>query len=181
MNLRVTIQRHDAIAPQMRQNISAAYRQAFPDISESGVDAHGTEWQDSTYRVLVWHNGAWAAVAGVVVRDILVGEERVRVGGVGGVLTLPEVRGLGLGKLVMRRAADFACHELNTDAGMLYCAAHNIPFYAGLGWELLERRVTHHQSDGARLLNTEHDHAMVLPCGGFALPDGDIDVQGRLW
>ncbi|NJL95359.1 MAG: hypothetical protein HC915_17380 [Anaerolineae bacterium] len=83
----------------------------------------------------------------------------------------------------MQRAVHFICANLKANAGMLYCPPYNVAYYAHLGWQPIERRITYHQSTGAGVMDTttEAHNAMVYPCGAFVFPDGDIDVRGKLW
>jgi GNAT superfamily N-acetyltransferase len=57
---------------------------------------------------------------------------RVRVAGVGAVMTYPQFRGEGHASAVMRRAA--AHIAATADVGVLFCDESNVPFYERLGW-----------------------------------------------
>ena len=64
--------------------------------------------------------------------DILVGDARLRVGGINAVGTLPEFRKRGLGSRVME-AAHQRLRDLNCHVGLLSTGIHD--WYRGLGWE----------------------------------------------
>lgn len=175
---------HAHLTPrELVEPINTAYRAVFANVVD-GVDENGIEWSDGQFRVLAWDNDAWGAIVEILKRTIIVGEREVVVGGVGGVMTVPAMRGRGLATSAMRHAADFICGKLQADAGMLFCTQALIPFYERLGWYDLQRKITYHQSDGARVMDTRGHAdgcAMFKPCGDFVFPYGAIDVRGTLW
>jgi GNAT superfamily N-acetyltransferase len=60
---------------------------------------------------------------------------RVRVGGVGGVMTYPQFRGEGHASAVMRCAGEHIART--ADVGVLFCDESNVRFYERLGWTRL--------------------------------------------
>jgi predicted GNAT family N-acyltransferase len=102
----------------------------------------------------------------------------VTVGGIGGVVTVPEAKGRRYVHAGMRRAAEFMCEELKVDAGMLFCLQRLAPFYARQGWQLLEEEVEFDQPSG-RLVSPFR--VMVLPCRAFEWPTGRVEVEGLPW
>jgi GNAT superfamily N-acetyltransferase len=169
--------------PELVQPINTAYREAFPNVID-GMDENGIAWSDGEFRVLAWDNEVWGAIVEIVKRTITVGEQTMVVGGVGGVMTLPAMRGRGMATSAMRHAADFICDELRANAGVLFCTRELLPFYAKLGWYDLQRQITYHQAGGARVMDTRSyadGCAMFKPCRDFVFPYGPIDVGGLLW
>ncbi len=182
------VRRTDVLQAQLTprelvEPINTAYREEFANVVD-GVDENGIEWTDGDFRVLAWDDEVWGAVVEVIKRTITVGDRAVVVGGIGGVMTVPAMRGRGMAKSAMRHAMDFICDELRADAGMLFCARETIPFYEKLGWYDLQRKITYHQSNGAGVMDTRGHAdgcAMFKPCRDFSFPYGPIDVGGRLW
>ncbi len=175
---------HNAVPAAIHAVLDPAYERAFPQVGADGTDDSGIEWTSAgEYMVLVWQGEQVAAAAGIIPRTILVDGASVYVGGIGSVLTLPQLRGQGLGKALVRGAYDYLCETLGCDTGMLFCLDALVPFYASMGWQLLDRPLTYQQSDGSHTLrkNNTGDHYMVLPCGDYAFPDGDVDIQGKVW
>jgi predicted acetyltransferase len=70
----------------------------------------------------------------IVEPDAYVGQEAVRLGGIGGVLTLPGWHRRGLVQAGLQKAQAFMCEELNVDFGLLMCDQEMVPFYSKLGW-----------------------------------------------
>jgi predicted N-acetyltransferase YhbS len=169
---------------ELVSQIDAAYLKAFPTINAEGVGADGREWDFGRYRVICWLNDEWGAIAEILVRTIKVGDVEVRVGGVGGVMTLPEFRKQGLASAVMRHVSDAICQELRADAGMLYCDPDLLPFYSALGWYELQREIHYQQSNRNSVFDSRGHKdgcAMFKPCSDFVFPSGPIDIQGKLW
>jgi GNAT superfamily N-acetyltransferase len=75
--------------------------------------------------------------AQIVVPDLERDGRRLRIAGVGGVMTYPQFRGEGHGTAVMRRTTDHIRIDASFDVGMLFCEPDVIPFYERFGWTTL--------------------------------------------
>ncbi|MEM6283289.1 MAG: GNAT family N-acetyltransferase [Chloroflexota bacterium] len=184
MTIRTEIMRVDNTPEPLASEIGRRNREIFPDVGPDAIDTRGIQWTPGEWCVVVYNNDEFGAYAEVLQREILVGGQPVTVGGIGGVMSLPHMRGLGLGKAAMRALTDYICTEMNADAGMLYCAPHNVAYYQSLGWHHITRQITYHQYDGTHVIDMRggtDDNALVLPCGDFVFPTGDIDIRGQLW
>jgi len=184
MSIRTDVMHTHLVPPELKEQIDKISLEVFPNVDEHGVDKEGIEWASSEILVLAWDDDEWGGHVGILRRTIEVGGTEVTVGGVGGVMTRPDMRGRGLGKAALRHAGDVICNEMGADAGMLYCLPTMQGYYGAAGWYELQRQITYHQSDGAHVLDTrshQTDSAMFLPCNGFVFPHGPIDVQGKLW
>ena len=73
----------------------------------------------------------------LVQRSVEVDEKTFKACGIGGVFTLPKVRRLGYGKLLMEAAHQYMFETLKADLSLLVCSSRLIGFYAKLGWELV--------------------------------------------
>ncbi|MEO0563499.1 MAG: GNAT family N-acetyltransferase [Chloroflexota bacterium] len=184
MTTRTDVYRVDGVPPDLREQIDATSRAVFPNVDGNGVDENGIEWINGDWCVIAWNGDTWGGYAEIGRREIQVGGKTITVGTVGGVMTHPDMRGIGLGKAVMRHVADVICRDLKADAGMLFCAKETIPYYESVGWYELQRKITYHQSDGERVMDTRghmDGYSMFRPCREFMFPFGAIDVGGKLW
>ena len=136
------------------------------------------EWSAPDWRVLVWVEGRVVSQAAILERVGRVAGQPVKLGGVGGVIALPEWRGRGLTGAAMRRAAEFMCRELGVEFGLLVCEEDVVAFYERLGWQVVEGPLTFDQSGGKA---TWPAAVMVLPCGEKEWPGGTIDLCGLPW
>ena len=138
------------------------------------------QWADSDWLLTVKVDGNFVSGLEVVERTAKVGNRDVRLGGVGGVITLPEWRGKGLASAALQRANDFICGELGAEFGLLVTGEALIPFYSRVGWERVNGPLTFDQPDGRKVTVTDWV-IMVLRCNGRKWPGGEIDLCGLPW
>ena len=158
-----------------------AAEKAFVDGWASQVFAgqdQGLVWATSDYRVLIWEGDELACSVEILERLARVGEQAVRLGGISGVATWPAYRRRGLARRAMQAAMDFLRLELKVEHGLLICGPHLIPFYQGLGWQVVPGPLVYGQPSGK---GSFLDVIMIWPCRGQAWPAGVIDVCGLPW
>ena len=148
-----------------------------------GENIFGVEDAHYRWRPKVWHfiteeDGRAVSHVGVLKDTVRAGVREVTVGGVGGVVTVPEAQGRQHVHAAMRRAAEFICAELGAEFGMLFCLPRLVPFYARQGWQLVEEEVEFEQPAGKVV---SPFRVMVLPCGGRVWPTGKVEVSGFPW
>lgn len=100
------------------------------------VAAYGVTARDKDVHFGVRSEGRLVAHAGLVEADVEVGERRLRVAGLGGVVVAPGMRGHGLARLVVDTAV---AHARGTGAefGLLFCLPDRVALYEKLGWRVL--------------------------------------------
>ena len=135
-------------------------------------------WAAPQWHVLASIDGALAASARLFERGIAVAGQSMHVGGVGGVMTLPEWRHRGLASLTLRRAAAFMRDELKVEFALLLCRDAVAPVYARLGWQFVAGPTTFDQPSGRA---TYPRRTMVLTLGKVSWPHGPIDLCGLPW
>jgi hypothetical protein len=143
-----------------------------------GLEDAGYRWRPKDYHFVTEEGGRALSHVGVVKAAVSVGGRRLTVGGVGGVVTVPEAQGRRLVHAAMRQADEFICRELGADFGMLFCLPRLEPFYARQGWQALEDEVEIEQPDGKVVWPYR---VMVKPCGERVWPAGRVEVEGLPW
>src|SRR5688572_22692139 len=128
------------------QTLPDAERQALFGWGEDlfSVNALGLKWRPKDWHCVLYEDGAPLANASVLrheVRDMVVG-------GLGGVITLPEARGRGLARQVVGRAAELMRDDLGASFGLLFCLPRLVPFYESQGWTVVEPGVLIDQPGG---------------------------------
>jgi aminoglycoside 2'-N-acetyltransferase I len=150
---------------------------------EWGQNIFGAEDLALRWRPKDWHffldvDGRPVNHVGLLKHTIGVGGRPVVVGGVGGVVTVPEAQGKGFAQSTMRRAASFMCDEWGVEFGFLFCRDQLVAFYERLGWQLV-REPVEIQQDESNIISPFN--TMVLACGGRTWPGGAINLDSRPW
>jgi len=109
---------------------------------------------------------------------VRVGGRDIKVGGIGGVVSVPEARRRGHVHAAMRQAAEFMRDQLQVEFGMLFCLPRLVPFYARQNWLLLEDVVEFDQPAGPAV---SPFHSMVLPFADRKWPAGKVELGGLPW
>jgi predicted N-acetyltransferase YhbS len=170
--LSVEIRYAEALTEEERQALFFWGEQIF------GLEDAGYTWRPKTYHFITEEDGRPLSHVGVIKTAVGAGGRQLTVGGIGGVATRPEAQGRHLVHAAMRQAAEFICHELGADFGMLFCLPRLEPFYARQGWRALEDEVEIDQPDGKKVWPYR---VMVLPCGEREWPAGRVEVGGLPW
>jgi aminoglycoside 2'-N-acetyltransferase I len=136
------------------------------------------QWAAPQFHVLTSIDGRLAASVRLFSRTIAVAGQRMHVGGVGGVMTLPERRHRGLASTTLRHAAEFIRRALKVEFALLLCRDEVTPLYATLGWQIVEGPTTFEQPTGRA---TYPRRTMVLTFGSAPWPHGPIDLRGLPW
>jgi aminoglycoside 2'-N-acetyltransferase I len=170
--MEIEVKRTDELAESERAHIHAWLIQQF------GAESGDYEWSDVDWHVMLRVDGQLVSHVEIVERTGTVAGQPVKLGGIGGVVTLPEWRGRGLATATLERAAAFMRDELQVAFGLLICDERMIPFYNRLGWQVVEGPLTFDQP-GGKVMSAEV--TMVLPCAGADWPEGTIDLCGLPW
>jgi GNAT superfamily N-acetyltransferase len=134
-------------------------------------------WAQADKRIFARLNGETVCHAGLYLREAKDGTREVRVGGIGGVMTLPEARRHGCAGEVLRAAAEVMKGE-GCDFGLLFCETHNVAFYERLGWRKFRGEVFCEQPTGR--VRFDIMHTMVLPVSSEPQSSA-IDLCGLPW
>jgi GNAT superfamily N-acetyltransferase len=171
-DIQVQILSDSELNQPLRSEIDRMVRSVFQESYDSLI------WADCDWYILVRVDGVLAAHLSITDRTVVAGENKVRVGGVGGVATLPDYRRQGLAALAMYRAAAFMRGPFNADFGLLLCNDSTMPYYAGLGWQSIPD-LLYFDQPGKKIKDT--DPSMFLPCRQTQWPSGPVDIAGYPW
>lgn len=145
-----------------------------------GVEDTLLRWRPKDVHFILEAEGRAVSHVGVLKHTVSAGGVPVVVGGVGGVVTVPEMQGRGLAQRGMRHAAAFMCEEWGVEFGLLFCLDRLKPLYESLGWRHVPERVEIEQESGPI---TAPFNTMVLPCGDGARewPAGEVKLNSFPW
>lgn len=152
-------------------------RECYPPEVMATVIWRDVTWAHADKRFFARLNGEAVCHAGLYLRDGRDDTRAVFIGGIGGVMTLPEARRQGCAGEVMRTVAG-AMKEDDCDFGLLFCEPQNVAFYERLGWEIFRGEVFCEQPTGR--IRFDIMHTMILPV--LSLPQSNmIDLCGLPW
>lgn len=143
-----------------------------------GDEAHALSWRAKEVHFFMDVDGQPLSHAGLLKHEIQVGERRVPVAGLGGVVTRPEAQGRGYARKLVRHTAEFFAREWRVEAGLLFCLPRMVSYYAALGWQTVQEPVLIEQPAGRMASPLP---VMVLPCDGRAWPAGTIELRSLPW
>ncbi|MDN3023475.1 GNAT family N-acetyltransferase [Streptomyces sp. S.PB5] len=134
----------------------------------------GVRSRDKDVHFGVRERGRLVAHAGLVEAPVEVGERRLRVAGLGGVIVAPGMRGRGLARAVVNAAVEHA-RGTGAEFGLLFCLPDRVPLYRRLGWRELEGGMRVEQPGGV----IAHPlHTMWTPLAEDAVwPDGPARLR----
>ena len=152
-------------------------REVYPPEVMAGIVWKDVVWAHADWRIFARLDGEPVTHVGLYLRDAKDDGRSVRIGGIGGVLTLAEARGRGCAGAAMRKAAE-TMHAQACDFGLLFCEGGNVALYEHLGWRLFVGAVFCEQPQGR--IKFDLLHTMILPVAG--VPQGStIDLCGLPW
>ena len=149
-----------------------------PEVLEASPARFFT-WTPVQWSVFIWDSDELVARVGLVVRDVLDNGVAKRIGGIGGVATLPSRQGQGLASRAMREASKHFAEDLNVSYALLFCRPHLVEFYKRLGWKSFMGQVFVEQLQGK--IEFSANGAMVLDVKEEATEQGILDLNGLPW
>lgn len=152
-------------------------RICYPPETMATIIWRDVVWAHADRRVFARLDGRAVCHVGIYWRDGRDGDVPVRIGGIGGVMTLPEARRRGCATQAMLSAAS-EMGQAACDFGLLFCEPHNIAFYEGLGWQVFAGRV--HCEQHNRRIVFDMMPAMFLPLRSAPREDV-LDLCGLPW
>ena len=139
-----------------------------------------TEAADRPVRLLGWHGDRLVAHAGILVREVRVGDVPVPVVGLCTVMVRPDRQGTGLGAAIVRASfAEGARQWPEAGHAVFVCLESRVGFYERLGAHRIDGPVTFDQPDGT------HEMAIVTMwrplAEGATWPVGGVHLVGLPW
>jgi predicted acetyltransferase len=129
-------------------------------------------------RVLVESDERLVCHVGIYRRDITWNGRKLRVGGIGGVVTHPDYRGRGLASVALNAAVQTLKDERATDFALLFCEPHNAAFFAGRGWKPFAGELYAEQHGNRTRFDALDPYVFYLK---RAPHEGEIDLCGLPW
>lgn len=166
------IRQTDALTDEVKQRLFGWGENIF------GVAAHKLSWRPKDLHFLWYTDGEPVSHVGVLKHVVSVNGEPVTVGGVGGVVTVPEAQKRGFARQLMQHTAKFFEQEWEVDAGLLFCLPKLMAYYGALGWQEVESPVLIEQPSGKIVSPLR---VMVLPLAKAGWSSGRVELRSLPW
>ena len=138
------------------------------------VTALGLRWRGKDRHFVLYVGGGPKTLVSVLRHEIPLGV----IGGVGSVITRPEVRGRGYARRVLERATSYLRDDMGAAFGLLFCLPRLVPFYESQGWRVVEQGVVIDQPGGKI---PAPSRVMVLPFTDRPWPAERVDLGSLPW
>jgi aminoglycoside 2'-N-acetyltransferase I len=169
------------MAKEIRQtaSLSDAERKRLFDWGEDifGANDLALRWRGKDVHFLLEIDGQVVSHVGILKHQVTVAGQPLTVGGVGGVVTIPEAQHSGYARELLQQAVNLM-KEWQVDAGLLFCLKLRVPFYAAQGWQLIAPPVMIQHLDGEVPAPLE---VMILPLGRSTWPEGEVRLNSFPW
>jgi aminoglycoside 2'-N-acetyltransferase I len=163
-----------------REDVAPLFAEVYPPKILETVVWRDVKSAQAALRVIAFDSSNQiVAAAGLLFRDGTVDEEPVRIGGISGVMTAPNMQGKGFGKAVILHAHKILMSDHLVDFGLLFCEPKNIPFYEKLGWRVFAGIVMVEQPSGVGVYTIMTPMARAVH--GSVPQSGTINVRGLPW
>jgi GNAT superfamily N-acetyltransferase len=160
------------------KELAAGVRKELIELSEQQFGGGTFTWAEPQWFAYARSMTQIASSLKIYARDVAVGGQPTRVGGIGGVLTQYQWRNQGIASRVLRAAAQFIALELKLDFTLLVCRPEVAPVYAKLGWQIVAGPTSFCQPTGRAIYPRL---TMVRQNSDQPWPGGPIDLCGLPW
>jgi len=143
-----------------------------------GVTPLKLSWRPKDLHFLLYSDGELVSHVGVLRHVVSLNGKPTTIGGVGGVVTVPQAQKKGFATRLMQRTAKFFECEWKVDAGLLFCFPDLMAYYRALGWQTVERTVLIEQP-GGKIASPLR--VMVLPLSEGCWTSGNIELLSLPW
>ena len=143
-----------------------------------GVESLNLRWRPKDLHFLLYSDSRPVSHVGVLKHVVSVAGQPRAIGGVGGVVTVPEAQKTGCARRLMEHAAEFFQREWKVEAGLLFCLKKLEPYYEALGWQTVAGPVLIEQPNGQI---DSPLRVMILPLRGQSWSHETIELRSLPW
>lgn len=181
----IEVCRPDELSPEHKQQWEELRRAVYPpDVQRVGGDLRWAPIDPADDFIRLQGGGRLIACAWVTERTVKAGGRDAHVAGIRGVMTHPDERRHGYGRVVMQRAHELMRLRPACEFGLLFSSPMAAPFYEALGWRTLDGPVICEGPTGDPIDYTARIPAPVMGLtlrADTQLPAGPIDIRGLPW
>jgi GNAT superfamily N-acetyltransferase len=174
MSIEIEILSGAASWPQAKPLFDAVWP---PDVVAT-LPFAGIVFANAEWRVLIETPEGIACHVGIYRREAKWNEHRVRIGGIGGVITRADCRGRGYASIALNAAIRTLKDEGAMDFALLFCEPKNAAFYDNRGWKPFDGEIYAEQAGRRVRFDAIAPHVFDLK---RAPRQGVIDLCGLPW
>lgn len=169
------------MSPDADRAVKALLCVCFP--ADADIFSVTRYWHGSVPAYSVIHGSDEGTLDGniaIVIREIRVGTQAVRIAGVQNMAVRPGTRGGGVGAGLMERAMTEA-RRRDVPFGLLFCVPELAKYYGRYGWKPRAEAVTMDYNGKTGIPIPGKNICMTLSLAGLEFPGGDIHLGGADW
>lgn len=144
MSIEIDIQTGDTSWPA----VQPLFNTVWPAAEVAKLSWGQVKWANAEFRVMVEVDETIVAHVGLYRREATWDGKKIRIGGIGGVLTHPGHVRRGYATIALNAAIQTFKEERAIDFALLFCEQHNVAFYTARRWKPFEGDVLVEQPGG---------------------------------
>jgi aminoglycoside 2'-N-acetyltransferase I len=152
-----------------------AFHSGPPAIPEN---EDGIIWAENEYYALGILDGSIVSLICLLRREVYVGDQKIRIAGIGGVATHPDFQRHGFAGLLLKNSEIFIREKLDVHFALLVCSLEREAYYQKYGWKTITDPMVFNTPNGKQ---TWPELTMVLSLNDQPWPSGLIDLCGPPW
>ena len=133
---------------------------------------------EADLRVMIASDEQVVSHVGIYRREGIWKGRKIRIGGIGGVMTHPDFRRRGLASVALTAAVHTLKEERATDFALLFCTADTAEFYSSRGWKRFAGEVFTEQAGARKRFEALQPYVFYLK---RAPHEGELDLGGLPW
>jgi predicted acetyltransferase len=177
--MRINLTPDHLLSAATRRQINELSEAVYPRGSTPDWAAAQIQWAPQTIRAMLWDDTRLACHVGALVRDALIDGRPVRIGGIGGAMTAPELRRRGHARTALAAMRRHLLDDRKVHFSLLFCAADLHGFYGQLGWRLFAGAPLVEQR--GKTVEFTLNRAMVQDGTEIAPAGGILELRGPPW
>jgi len=168
------------VPPAMRGALRALSAAVYPPEVVATLPGRDLAWARQQQSILVWEDGRLVAHVGLVVREVVLDGQGMRIGGIGGVMTHPAAQRQGYASAMLRRAADCFASDPAIAFALLCCPPQRVSFYGSAGGASAGRSSSRNRAGPSSLPSTRCWYAPSTAPRPNPGPSTSAACRGRL-
>ena len=178
MDAVVSLTPHVELSDDERAAIARLSNAVYPPDEWADWPGRFIEWSDPEWCVRITREGELLSYTGIVLRSGLLSEQKVLIGGVGGIKTHLNARGAGYAREGVNTALAFF-DRMAVDFALLVCEPHLLSYYSRIGWQEFHGQLLVTQRGVVEEFT--FNRVMTHPVGAPAPMNGRIHLCGPPW